>query len=108
MRKKLITRRDAIEAIKTLVNGLPKDSRINGERINAEITETLFCLRHQEDGVDLFGADMDEALFITANYRGTKDYTEKKKRQMELSKKYAFRIRHGKTDDEPFDSDFLG
>lgn len=91
MRKKLITRKEAIEAIKALLKEVPKDSRIQGERVNAEITELLFCLRHQEDGVDLFGADAFEAMFIASNFKGTKDYPEKRKRQLKLEQKYSMR-----------------
>lgn len=84
MRKKLVTIDEAIEELKRLDRELSKDCRMS-----AALTETLFCLRRMKEGLNLFGADANEAHFIATNFRGCSDYSEKRKKQLQLEQKYA-------------------
>ena len=86
MRTTLVSIDDAIETVK-------KYDRMLGDqhKMSAEVTELLFVLRHMKKGLNLFGADTNEALFIASNFKGTADYAEKRKKQLQLEQKYAMR-----------------
>ena len=86
MRKRLVTLDEAIECVRAIDRKLSADGTMS-----AELTETLFCLKHMKDGVNLFGADTSEALFIASNFKGRSDYSEKRKQQLKLMDKYAMR-----------------
>lgn len=86
MRTKLITIDDAIETVKKYDRFLSDQ-----HKMSAEVTELLFILRHMKKGVNLFGADTNEAMFIASNFKGTADYAEKRKKQLQLMDKYAMR-----------------